>query len=142
MEIRSPETELEWESYYDLRFRILREPLGKLRGSEQNEGDHTGIHLALYDQNELKAIARLDKTGEDVGQVRFVAVEGNQQGMGYGKKIMEEAERLSNERGDSKMILHARDYAVEFYLKLNYTMVEKSHLLFGVLQHFLMEKNY
>ncbi len=42
--------------------------------------------------------------------------------------------------GKHKIILHARDYAVDFYLKLNYILVEKSYKLFDVLQHFLMEK--
>jgi hypothetical protein len=40
------------------------------------------------------------------------------------------------------MILHARDYAVDFYLRLDYTLIEASHKLFGVLQHYLMEKSY
>jgi predicted GNAT family N-acyltransferase len=39
-----------------------------------------------------------------------------------------------------KIILHARDYAVDFYLELGYTLVEPSYKLFDVLQHFLMEK--
>jgi hypothetical protein len=38
------------------------------------------------------------------------------------------------------MILHARDYAVDFYLKQNYTLIEPSYKLFDVLQHYLMEK--
>ena len=54
--------------------------------------------------------------------------------------IMLKAEELARGSGKSKMILHARDYAVDFYLSLGYKVVEKSHLLFGVLQHYLMEK--
>jgi predicted GNAT family N-acyltransferase len=140
--IRQPETEKEWEDYYDLRYRVLREPLGQPVGSERNEGDVSGDHFALYDNGTLKAIARLDNSGEKIAQVRFVAVEGNQQGKGYGRMIMEAVEKRSMERGDLKMILHARDYAVDFYLRLDYTLIETSHKLFGVLQHYLMEKSY
>jgi predicted GNAT family N-acyltransferase len=140
IEIRTPQTEKEWEAYYDLRYRILREPLDQPRGSERNDGDETGEHFALYDNSVLKAIARLDHSGEQIAQVRFVAVEGNQQGMGYGRLIMEATEKRAKERGDEKMILHARDYAVDFYLRLGYTLIEPSHKLFGVLQHYLMEK--
>lgn len=139
MEIRTPITPKEWDAYYDLRYRLLREPLGKPIGSERNDGDLTGRHLALYD-NGLKAIARLDKAESGDAQVRFVAVEKDQQGKGYGKMIMLKAEELARGSGKSKMILHARDYAVDFYLSLGYKVVEKSHLLFGVLQHYLMEK--
>lgn len=142
MEIRSPEKDSEWEQYYDLRYRILREPLGKPRGSERNEGDDSGKHLALFVEGSIVAIARLDQTEPGVSQVRFVAVDANLQGKGYGKIIMQEAERISISEGNTKMILHARDYAVDFYLNLGYTLIKKSHLLFGVLQHFLMEKQY
>jgi predicted GNAT family N-acyltransferase len=142
MEIRSPETEQEWEDYYDLRYRILREPLGKPRGSERNEGDATGIHLALYDGNTLQAIARLDQAEPKISQTRFVAVDSSTRGKGYGRLIMEAAEQKSKEMGNEKMILHARDYALEFYLKIGYTKVEKSYKLFDVLQHYLMQKIY
>lgn len=142
IEIRKPQNEIEWEQYYDLRYRVLREPLNKPRGSEKNEGDLTGEHFALYDNNELKAIARIDKADENISQVRFVAVELNSQGKGYGKKIMMAVEERSIQQGNTKMILHARDYAVDFYQRIGYQIIEKSHLLFGVLQHYLMEKVY
>lgn len=138
--IRQPETEDEWKAYYDLRYLVLRKPLNQPIGSERNEGDATGIHFALFDNSEIKAIARLDQAGENVAQVRFVAVEINSQGTGYGRAIMDATEQKSKELGNTKMILHARDYAVDFYLKLNYKLIEPSYKLFDVLQHYLMEK--
>lgn len=138
--IRQPETEQEWEAYYDLRFRVLREPLNQPLGSEHNEGDATGTHFALFDNSLIKAIARLDQASKTTSQVRFVAVEMNSQGKGYGREIMNATEQKSKERGNTKMILNARDYAVDFYLKLNYKLIEPSYKLFDVLQHFLMEK--
>jgi predicted GNAT family N-acyltransferase len=141
MEIRSPQIEREWEEYFDLRYRILREPLNQPKGSERNDGDATGIHFALYDNDIVKAIARLDQQDAEVFQVRFVAVEKAEQGTGYGRKIMEATEEKTKELAGQKIILHARDYAVDFYLKLNYTLIEPSYKLFDVLQHFLMEKN-
>ena len=138
--IREPQTEAEWENYFDLRYRVLRAPLNQPLGSEKNEGDSTGVHFALYENGILKAIARLDQAEPKIAQVRFVAVESNVQGKGYGKAIMLATEKAASDRGDSKMILHARDYAVDFYLKLDYRIIEKSYLLFDVLQHYLMEK--
>lgn len=139
-EIRKPETGQEWEAYYDLRFRILREPLNQPRGSEKNEGDADGIHFALFENGVILAIARLDNADTKIAQVRFVAVEANQQGKGLGKKIMIAAEEASRSKGVEKIILHARDYAVDFYLNLGYALIEPSYKLFDVLQHFLMEK--
>jgi GNAT superfamily N-acetyltransferase len=141
IEIRSPQTALEWEEYYDLRFRILRLPWNQPRGSERNEGDQTGIHLALHESDKIKAIARLDISGEREAQVRFVAVELSEQRKGFGRLIMEAAEKIARDRGDQKMILHARENAVDFYKSLDYKIIEKSHLLFGKIQHLLMEKD-
>lgn len=140
IEVKIPRTPPEWDLYYDLRYRILREPLGKERGSERNEGDETGIHFAHYENNKLIAVARLDRIDETICQARFVAVESNLQGKGYGRKIMTALENEALGLGYQKLILHARDYALPFYEKLGYTLVGPSYKLFDVLQHFEMFK--
>lgn len=142
IEIRTPITPREWELYYALRYDVLRKPLNQPFGSERNDGDLTGKHFALYEDGMLRAIARLDKVDETTSQTRFVAVDPVAQGKGFGKLIMEAVEAKSKASGDKKMILHARDYALQFYLRLGYTEVEKSYKLFDVLQHYLMEKVY
>jgi len=141
IEIRTPHSDDEWSSYYQMRYELLRKPLGKEPGSERNEGDLSGIHLALYYNNELAAISRLDQADEKVAQVRFVAVDDHYRGKGFGKLIMQDSERLAKERGDIKMILQARENAVEFYKGIGYQLLEKTHLLFGQIQHFRMEKD-
>jgi predicted GNAT family N-acyltransferase len=140
VEIRTPQTASEWETYYDLRFRILREPLQQPRGSERNEGDATGQHFALYSHGMLQAIARLDQVDENASQVRFVAVESHLQGNGIGQQLMQAVETACAEQKVGKLVLHARDYAVNFYEKLGYTLIGPSYKLFDVLQHYLMEK--
>lgn len=138
--IRCPETPKEWELYYDLRYRILREPLGKERGSERNEGDQTGVHFAYFRDNRILAVGRLDKVENDICQVRFVAVESEEQGKGIGYKLMQEVEKHAQKSAFSKIILHARDYALDFYLKQDYKLIGPSYKLFDVLQHYQMEK--
>lgn len=140
IEVKIPQTQQEWDSYYDLRYRILREPLGKERGSERNEGDETATHFALFENKELLAVARLDRVDETTCQARFVAVESHLQGKGYGKKIMTALENEAIALGYEKLVLHARDYALPFYEKLGYTLVGPSYKLFDVLQHFEMFK--
>lgn len=140
IEVKIPQTQQEWDSYYDLRYRILREPLGKERGTERNEGDETATHFALFENKELLAVARLDRVDETTCQARFVAVESHLQGKGYGKKIMTALENEAIALGYEKLVLHARDYALPFYEKLGYTLVGPSYKLFDVLQHFEMFK--
>ena len=117
MDIRTPKTDLEWEAYFELRFKILREPLGQPLGSEHNDGDKIGEHFALFDEGKLRAIARLDVHSEGVSQVRFVAVDTSLRGKGYGRLIMDATEEASKVQGNSKMMLQARENAVDFYLK-------------------------
>lgn len=142
IEIRTPQSEQEWAQYYDLRFRILREPLGKPRGSERNDGDATGQHFALFENTQIIAIARLELLSDKEAQVRFVAVETNLQGKGLGKKIMQAVEQACQEQQIERLVLHARDYAVLFYQQLGYTLLGPSYKLFDVLQHFEMEKRF
>lgn len=140
IEIRSPKSEKEWEAYYDLRYRILREPWKQPRGSERNEGDEYGIHSAYYDNGKIVGVVRLDKSEESTGQIRFMAVDTNKQGKGIGEQLMQHMERISFDRGDKKIILHAREVALGFYKNLGYSPIEKSYKLFGEIQHYLMEK--
>lgn len=140
-EIRTPITPKEWEQYYSLRYEVLRKPLNQPLGSERNDGDLKGQHFALYEDSILRAIGRLDPIDDTISQVRFVAVASNLQGKGFGKMLMDAIEAEAKKEGRSKIILHARDYAVQFYERIGYQTVEKSYKLFDTLQHFLMEKN-
>lgn len=142
IEVREPQSDQEWKDYYHLRYTILRKPLNQPIGSEKNDGDEAGQHFALYENSNLKGIGRLDSPESNISQIRFFCVDSSAQGKGFGQQLMLEIETFSQERGDSKMILQARENAVEFYSKLGYRIVKKSHLLYGQVQHFLMEKTY
>lgn len=140
MEIRAPKTSEEWNSYYDLRFRELRQPWNQPRGSEQNEGDKTAQHFALLVDDKIVAVSRLDILPNNVAQVRFVCTDSQLQGNGYGKKIMEACEISAKQQGCATMILMAREVSKPFYSKLGYKEVEIAHLLFDEIQHWKMEK--
>ena len=140
LEIRSPQSELEWKDYYDLRFRILREPLGQPFSEVKTTEDDTATHFALYEDKHLKAIARLDLKENSVAQVRFVAVDTELQGKGFGKKLMLGIEEYCKQHAIQKIELQARENAVKFYLNLDYELIEKTNLLFGLVQHYLMTK--
>jgi N-acetylglutamate synthase-like GNAT family acetyltransferase len=139
--IRSPQNKTEWEAYYKLRYDVLRAPWGQAKGSEQTADEATHQHFAFFDDaNQIIGVGRLDQTAPHVGQVRFMAVTANQQGKGIGKMIMNEIEAVCKAKGFLQIILHAREVALPFYQKLGYQMVEPSHLLFGEIQHYLMQK--
>ena len=80
-----------------------------LEDLKKNEGNHIGIHLALFQFGTIKAIVRLDVSDQSIGQVWFVAVETNNQGKGFGNLVMSEVEKVSIAGGDKQMILHAQE---------------------------------
>lgn len=140
IEIRSPKTDKEWVEYYDLRYRVLRQPWNQPIGSERNEGDASEQHFALYSGINLLAVGRLDKCEEKKRQIRFMAVEKSAQGSGFGKLLMIEMEKYCRNDEVNEIILHARESAIPFYEKLSYQLLEPSYKLFGEIQHYLMTK--
>jgi N-acetylglutamate synthase-like GNAT family acetyltransferase len=138
--IHSPKTPEEWDQYFDLRYRVLREPWKQARGSERNEGDAHAEHYAYFQDECIVGVGRLDVMSPTQCQIRFMAVESKKQGTGIGKALMLHMEKRAWEHGAQEIILHAREIALPFYENLNYKIMEKSHLLFGEIQHYLMSK--
>lgn len=138
--IRTPKTQEEWDEYYKLRYQVLRAPWNQPMGSERNEGDETAQHFAFFEEGKIIGVGRLDYMSELIAQIRFMAIAGNRQGEGIGKKLMQHIEEIAIEAGRTELILHAREIALPFYKNLGYTITEKSHLLFDEIQHYLMRK--
>ena len=69
-----------------------------------------------------------------------MAIDEKIQKQGYGTKILLELEKIAINNKASNIFLHARIEAINFYEKNNYKKVNKSHLLFNKIQHWLMEK--
>ncbi len=140
--IRTPNTQEEWDEYYTLRYQVLRAPWNQPIGSERNEGDEIAQHFAFFEEGKIIGVGRLDYMSATIAQVRFMAVAETSQGKGIGKKLMQHMEKIAIETGRTELILHAREIALPFYKNLGYTITEKSHLLFGEIQHYLMRKKH
>jgi predicted GNAT family N-acyltransferase len=103
-----------------LRYNILRKPLGLTFTQEQLDNEANDFHLAAYMGDEMIACLVLTQGQNGEIKMRQVAVKENKQGMGIGKKLVEFAEAFAREKGFTKMVLHARETAVPFYLTLAY----------------------
>lgn len=140
MEIRTPKNTDEWSQYYDLRYRVLRQPWNQPVGSERDALEDQAKHFAAFDEANLMGVGRLDYVKASIFQIRFMAVEPSCQSKGIGANLMNTMELDAWNSGATEIILHARAQALGFYEKLGYVCIEKSHLLFGEIQHFLMKK--
>ncbi|MHA8063099.1 GNAT family N-acetyltransferase [Aquirufa aurantiipilula] len=140
MEIRSPQNPEEWEAYFQLRFKVLREPWNQSPGSEHLPDDQAAIHVFAIENNQVIGVARMHESNLLQGQVRCVAVDHAHQGKGIGKLIMEYLEKVGKENHWHEIILEARENAVPFYTNLGYIIEKESYLLFGEIQHYTMKK--
>ena len=140
--IVAPQTEKEFEAYFLLRYQMLRKPWNKPKGSEKDDMENKCIHaMAIDENNDVVGVCRLQFNSLDEAQIRYMAVAELIQGKGIGKTLISYLENKAREKGIQKIILQSRSSAVEFYIKCGYQVREKSYLMWGEIQHFLMEKN-
>ena len=142
MNIIEPKSSEEFSKYYNLRYKILRKPWGQPIGSERDEGETKSIHRMIIDDKtgEVLAVGRLQFNSIDEAQIRYMAVLDEFQGQGLGSQILSELEDVARENGNKWIILSARGNAIQFYKNNGYEIVRKTHLLFGEIQHWLMQK--
>jgi len=141
MRVLTPKEPQDFEKYYNFRWEMLRKPWRKQLGSEQDDKETESCHRMVINENgEVIGVARLHFEDQKLGIVRYVAVCEKAQGMGVGRLLMDTMEAVALERGCLKIVLQARDGAVQFYKKLSYQLECKTHLLYGEIQHYQMFK--
>lgn len=131
-----------FDRYLDLRYRILRQPLGLPRGSELDEVDHypKTRHLVWMEGDIAIGCLQLQEgTEPGVARVRYMAVADEAQGQGIGRTLLEFMDQLADEEGYHELSLYARENAVPFYLACGYTQHEELVPFHGI-RHWRMTK--
>ncbi len=135
-----PISKEDFDKYYALRYEVLRKPWNQPIGSEKDEQEDSSVHAFVKHNNEVIAVCRLQLNSPQTGQIRYMGVKTDQQGKGLGKIIISFLEEEAKTLGAKEIILHARENALEFYKSCGYSITEKSYLMWGEIQHYLMEK--
>ena len=138
--IIEPVSEDEFKAYYQVRYDALRKPWNKPPGSEKDETENESLHFSAVENGVVIGVCRLQYNADGTAQVRYMAVDEKYRGKNIGSLLLCHVEKRAIADGKTKMILQARDYAVPFYEVNGYVKVEKSFLLWGEIQHYLMEK--
>lgn len=138
--VREPLGAGELERYYDLRWRVLREPWSQERGQERDEHEAAATHLGAWMGKRLVGVGRLHFISTDSAQIRYMAVEPAMQGKGIGGRILRELERRAVQGGATRIVLNARDQAVMFYRQHGYSITQRSETLFNAIPHWEMAK--
>lgn len=121
--IRPPHGELEFASYFSLRYRVLRMPLGYEPDSANDEDEPSSWHFAAYMGDETVGVARLNRQPNGEFWIRWVAVDPNQRGRHIGASLMKGVEAEARRQQAARVELNARDTALKFYTKLGYQVV-------------------
>lgn len=123
----------------ELRYKVLREPLGLHFTDEQLAAEKDDAHIVALQNKNVVGVMVLQKTGDTHIKMRQVAVDFELQKSGIGKKLVEFTEQYAKQHGFDFIELHARDTAKEFYLKLGYYIEGEQFVEVGI-PHFKMYK--
>ena len=121
-----------------LRETVLRHPLGMKFTQEDLAIEQHQKHLVVYStQKEVMGGLSLVRLGESSVKLRQMWILPEYQGMGIGKRGVQEAHRLAKAHNAQEIYCHARENAMGFYEKMLYSKEGSPFLEVG-LTHYVM----
>jgi GNAT superfamily N-acetyltransferase len=141
IQLREPETAADFALYYDLRWRVLREPWTQDRESSKDEYEQNAIHLMAWFDDKLVGVGRVHLNSREEAQIRYMAVEEGYTGKHVGTVILKALEDRARQIGAKLTILNARESALGFYRKRHYRLTGRADTLFESIPHWRMCKN-
>jgi GNAT superfamily N-acetyltransferase len=104
----------------ELRFRVLREPLGHPRTAVPFPFEEASLHLVALDRGKVIGCVLFHPESERTGRLFQMAVVAGLQKGGIGTQLVRRLEEDVRVRGFFQITLHARAAAVPFYERLGY----------------------
>jgi N-acetylglutamate synthase-like GNAT family acetyltransferase len=129
----------EYRQMVDLRYELLRKPLGLQFSPEELEREKEDILIGAFDDDKMLGCCLLTRVGPDTCRLRQMAVHNSLQGKGIGATMMNFAENVARDVGYKHMTMHARKNVVGFYEKLGYHVTSTEYEEITI-PHCTMEK--
>jgi ribosomal protein S18 acetylase RimI-like enzyme len=104
----------------DLRWRVLRAPLGHPREATRFPFEEESLHLVALEAGQVVGCVLFHPEGPHTGRLFQMAVEPARQGQHLGRELVRALEAEVVRRGFRSVTLHAREDAVGFYARLGY----------------------
>jgi GNAT superfamily N-acetyltransferase len=142
IKITSPKTREEFKSYYDLRYKVLREPWGMQRGSEKDDFEPLSEHFMALDEDsgELLGVVKLFEKEPGIGWFSHLAVKDNHQRKGIGKQLLTFIEGKAKEEGYKALGCLSRLNTTAFFEKEGYKVAGLPVHYLGTTQVVWMQK--
>jgi ribosomal protein S18 acetylase RimI-like enzyme len=107
----------------ELRYRVLREPLGRSRSEVVFPFEEESLHLLALEEDAVVGCVLFQPENPTSGRLLQMAVAPARQGRGLGQSLVRALEAELRMRGVRQLHLHARETVVPFYERLGYTVV-------------------
>ena len=124
MEICEPNTDTQWQQYYDLRDRVLGPLAGYSKELLRDLLEEDSYHLMAVEDGQCVGVGRVHFNHAAEGQVRFMAVDADYRQRGIGRAILEALEIYLLRNATASAVLNAHSQALGFYQKHGYAMVD------------------
>ena len=113
----------QYKSTIDLRYKVLRQPLGLVYDPAVLALETNDHHLCAFSESgALLACMIMTPVDNEIVKMRQFAVNPDFQSVGIGSGLVRYAEEWAKNSGFDRIELHARQSAVPFYLKLDYNL--------------------
>ncbi len=142
IQIKQPATRDEYKAYYDLRFKVLREPWGQPRGTEKDDYEPISQHfMAVEDATgEIVGVVKMFEKAPGVCWFSHLAVANRYQKKGIGKLLMSHIEDQARAQSFQTMGCMSRLNTTGYFEKLGYKMAGLPTHYFGTTQVVWMDK--
>lgn len=116
----------------DLRWRVLRAPLGHPRAATPFPFEEESLHLVALEKGQVVGCVLFHPEGAETGRLFQMAVEPSRQGRHIGQQLVWTLEVELFRRGFRTVTLHAREAATGFYARLGYAVFGEPFTEVGV----------
>ncbi len=143
IQIKSPLTREDFKNYYDLRYRILRQPWGQPHGTEKDDYEPISQHFMAVDDasGEILGVVKLFEKEPGVAWFSHLAVASSHQKKGIGKLLLAHVEDLARGQGYQIIGCMSRLNTTEYFARAGYRIAGLPAQYFGTTQVVWMEKS-
>jgi len=129
----------DYQQVLELRNEVLRKPLGRNLSVQDIANDPNELIVVAVENGQVIASVQLRPLSAKTIKLRQMAVSPTRRLKAWGRKLLKFAEQTAQERGYAKIVLHARETAVDFYKKSGYRIVSDRFMEVGI-SHYKLEK--
>ena len=125
-ELRAPASDADWTAYHAIRRHVLFELRGNGPAYDPNHRDEhrAGNHALIFWAGDAPVgVIRVDVRAP-VATLRRVAIRAELQRRGYGRRLLQSAERFARTHGCARLQSHVDPNAVGFYERCGYARIE------------------